>query len=185
MKVRQMAFRSALILILCSVGFMYSQSESVFQQVEEAVAASVKQGVQVGNEAKSFELHSLRGETVSLNDFHGTPVVINFFATWCPPCQEEMPVIVELEKRLTQKGAKFIAVNMTSQEASIAEVEPFLKHFNASFDVLLDETGEVMNMYQIIGIPTTVVIDENGVIVQRINGGLSYSMMEDLYLFRQ
>ncbi|WP_368503790.1 TlpA disulfide reductase family protein [Alkalihalophilus sp. As8PL] len=184
MTIRQAFFRSALIIILCSVGFMYSQSDSVFKQVEEAVAASVKEGVQVGNEATSFELTTLGGETVALNDYHGTPVVINFFATWCPPCQEEMPVIVEMEKRLTNQGAKFIAVNMTSQETSKAEVTPFLKHFGANFDVLLDESGDVMDTYQIIGIPTTIVIDENGIIVQRINGGLSYSMMEDIYLFR-
>ncbi|WP_100373504.1 TlpA disulfide reductase family protein [Bacillus sp. FJAT-45037] len=184
MTVRQAFFRGVLILILCSVGFMYSQSDSVFKQVEEAVAASVKEGVQVGNSAASFELPTLLGKTVALEEYHGKPIVVNFFATWCGPCQEEMPIIMEMEKRLRDQGAVFVAVNMTSQEASKEEITPFLNHYGANFDVLLDETGDVMKAYQIIGIPTTVVIDENGIIVQRINGGLTHSMMEDLYVFR-
>lgn len=163
---------------------MYSQSTSVFQQVEEAVAASVSQGVQVGQEAIPIELTTLQGKQVSLADYTGQPVVLNFFATWCHPCQEEMPVIVEMEKRLRDKGAAFLAINMTSQEQSKSAIKPFLEHYRAYFDPLLDEDGEIMKKYQIIGIPTTVVIDEQGMIIQRINGGLSYGMMEDLILLR-
>ncbi|WP_100404853.1 TlpA disulfide reductase family protein [Bacillus solitudinis] len=184
MKNRQAFYRSVLIILLCGVGFLYSQSKSVFQQVEEAVAASVQQGVQVGNEAAPFQLKTLRGKEVSLSDFIGQPVVINFFATWCGPCQEEMPIIVEMEKRLSAKGVAFLAVNMTSQEENKKEIQPFLNHFRAPFDVLLDEEGDVMEQYQMIGIPTTIVIDEKGVIIQRINGGLTYGVMEDLIVLR-
>lgn len=185
MKSRQAFYRSILIILLCGVGFMYSQSESVYQQVEEAVAASVKEGVQVGQEALPIELSTLQGKQVSLDQYRGAPVVINFFATWCPPCQEEMPVIVEMERRLKEKGAHFLAVNMTSQERSKAEIKPFLTHYGAYFDPLLDVDGEIMKKYQIIGIPTTIVIDKDGLIVQRINGGLTFELMEDLIIFRQ
>jgi thiol-disulfide isomerase/thioredoxin len=184
MKKKQAFYRSILIVLLCGVGFMYSQSDSVFQQVEESVAASVQRGVQVGQEALPIELTTLNGKQVSLNDYIGKPVVLNFFATWCNPCQEEMPVIVEMEKRLKEKGAVFLAINMTSQEKSKAEIKPFLQHFRATFDPLLDEGGETMKKYQIIGIPTTIVIDEQGMIVQRINGGLTYNLMEDLVVFQ-
>ncbi|WP_227936834.1 TlpA disulfide reductase family protein [Alkalihalobacillus deserti] len=183
-KKNQAFYRSFLILLLCGVGFMYSQSESVYQQVEEAVSASIQQGVQVGQEALSIELTTLNGDVVSLEDYLGQPVVINFFATWCHPCQEEMPVIVEMEKKLKEKGAVFLAVNMTSQERSKKEIRPFLQHYRATFDPLLDLDGEIMKKYQIIGIPTTVIIDEQGMIVQRVNGGLSFELMEDLVLFR-
>lgn len=185
MKSRQAFYRSVLIILLCGVGFMYSQSKTVFQQVDEAVASVVQPGVQVGNEAIPFKLKTLRGEEVALSDFKGKPVVINFFATWCAPCQEEMPIIVEMEKRIKKKGGAFLAINMTSQEKSKKEIQPFLNHFRAPFDVLLDEDGELMKQYQIIGIPTTIVIDENGIIVQRINGVLSYDIMEDLVIFRE
>lgn len=181
----QALYRRILIILLCSVGFMYSQSTSVFEQVEEAVAASVSPGVQVGQEALPIELSTLQGKQVKLDDFKGQQVVLNFFATWCHPCQEEMPVIVEMDKRLREQGAVFLAINLTSQEQSKAEIRPFLDHYRAFFDPLLDEEGEVMDRYQIIGIPTTIVIDEQGIIVQRINGEMSYGMMEDLILLRK
>ncbi len=95
-----------------------------------------------------------------------------------------MPIIVEMEKRLKQQGAAFLAINLTSQERSKAEIQPFLAHYEATFDPLLDEEGKVMEQYQIIGIPTTIVIDEKGFIVQRVNGGLTYQMMEDLIPLR-
>jgi thiol-disulfide isomerase/thioredoxin len=185
MKKSQALYRSILIILLCGVGFMYSQSESVYQQVEEAVANSIQKGVQVGQEALPIELATLRGKKVALDDYIGQPVVINFFATWCHPCQEEMPVIVEMEKKLKENGAALLAVNMTSQERSKQEIAPFLQHYRASFDPLLDEEGEIMKKYQIIGIPTTLVIDEQGVIIQRINGGLTFELMEDLVIFRE
>ncbi|KHF38815.1 TlpA disulfide reductase family protein [Halalkalibacter okhensis] len=184
MKTKQALYRSVLIVLLCGVGFMYSQSESVYQQVEESVAASVQRGVQVGQEALPFELTTLSGEEIALGDYLGKPVVVNFFATWCHPCQEEMPIILEMEKRLKEKGAVFLAINMTSQERSKEEIRPFLQHYRATFDPLLDVEGEVMKKYQIIGIPTTIVIDEQGMIVQRINGGLTYDLMEDLVILR-
>ncbi|ARK31471.1 TlpA disulfide reductase family protein [Halalkalibacter krulwichiae] len=184
MKKKQAFYRSILIILLCSVGFMYSQSESLYQKVEEAVAASVQKGVQVGQEALPIELTTLNGKQVSLDDYIGKPVVINFFATWCAPCQEEMPVIVEMDKKLKERGGVLLAVNMTSQETSKEELRPFLQHFHASFDPLLDDKGEVMKKYQLIGIPTTVVIDEQGVIIQRINGILTFDLMEDLVIFR-
>ena len=185
MKRHQAFYRGILIILLCGLGFMYSQSTSVFQQVEEAVASAASPGVQVGQEALPFELRTLQGKEISLADFSGKPVVLNFFATWCYPCQEEMPVIVEMEKRLRDKGAIFLAINLTSQEQSKKEIKAFLDHFGAYFDPMLDEEGQLLKNYQIIGIPTTIVIDEQGMIVQRINGQLSFSMMEDLILLRE
>ncbi|MDT8862724.1 TlpA family protein disulfide reductase [Alkalihalobacillus sp. MEB130] len=184
MKTKQAFYRSILIILLCGVGFMYSQSESVYQQVEESVAATVQKGVQVGQEALPIELTTLNGEQVSLDEYLGQPVVLNFFATWCHPCQEEMPIILEMEKKLKEKGAAFLAINMTSQEKGKEEIKPFLQHYRANFDPLLDKDGDVMKKYQIIGIPTTIVIDEQGMIVQRINGGLTYEIMEDLVILR-
>ncbi|GAE25291.1 thiol:disulfide oxidoreductase [Halalkalibacter wakoensis JCM 9140] len=184
MKSKQAFYRSVLIILLCGVGFMYSQSDSIYQQVEESVAATVQKGVQVGQEALPIELTTLNGDEVSLDEYLGQPVVLNFFATWCHPCQEEMPIILELEKKVKERGGKFVAINMTSQEKSKEEIRPFLQHFRATFDPLLDQDGEIMKKYQIIGIPTTLVIDEQGIIVQRINGGLTNEIMEDLVLFR-
>ncbi|MBP3949527.1 redoxin domain-containing protein [Bacillus suaedae] len=181
MKRRNQAFyRSVLIILLCGVGFMYSQSETVYQRLEESVAATVQSGVQVGQVAVPFSLNTLSGEEISLEDYAGKNVVLHFFATWCSPCQDEMPLIVEMEKRLKQEGRELVVVNLTSQEQSKSDIRPFLQYFKATFDPLLDEKGEVMKAYQVIGIPTTLVINEEGIIVERINGGLSKDMMEEL-----
>lgn len=182
MKSRRIIYRSILVIFLCGVSLLYSQTPEMFSKVEHAVAASVSKGVQVGQEALPFQLTTLQGKQVALEDYRGKTVVLNFFATWCYPCQEEMPLIVEMEKRLKEKGGHLLAINLTSEESdqSGAGLKTFLSHYNALFDPLLDKEGSLMKEYQIIGIPTTVVIDEHGVIKKRINGGLTYSMMEEL-----
>ncbi|NEU29663.1 TlpA family protein disulfide reductase [bacterium LRH843] len=172
--------RIVLITLLCGVGWMYTHFSSMFQMVE--AMAAPKQGVQAGQEAYPIELTTLQGKQVSLAENKGKPVVLNFFATWCHPCQEEMPVIVEMEKKLREKDAAFLAINLTSEEQKNSKpvLRQFLKHYRAHFDPLLDEQGDVMKKYQIIGIPTTIIIDEQGIVVQRINGGLSHGMMEEI-----
>lgn len=175
---KQMFYRSVLIVLLCAVGFMYSQSQSTFQKLEESVANMIKPGVQVGQQAKDFSLRTLSGQEVALSDYNGKGIVLHFFATWCTPCQEEMPLIVRMEERLKKANRELVVVNLTSQEQSKQEVKPFLDYFRASFDPLMDEKGEVMELYEIIGIPTTLVIDEDGIIVERINGMLSQEMID-------
>ncbi|MFA9457211.1 TlpA disulfide reductase family protein [Halalkalibacter sp. AB-rgal2] len=181
---KQIFYRAALIVLLCVVGFMYSQSQSTFQQLEESVANMVKPGVQIGQQAKEFSLHTLSGKNVSLNDYRGQGIVLHFFATWCAPCQEEMPLIVALDERLKKAGRELVVVNLTSQEQSKSEVKPFLDYFRASFDPMMDEEGDVMELYEVIGIPTTLVIDEDGIVLERINGMLSEEIIDSV-IFKQ
>ncbi len=180
---RRFMYRGVLIFVLLVTAFIYSQSENMVIKAEEAVVAeaSPKKGVQVSQEALPFSLTTLKGKTVSLEDFRGKKVILNFFATWCYPCQEEMPIIVEMEKKLRQDGGVLLAINLTSEERDKgAGLPSFLTYYGASFDPLMDKNGQVLDLYKIFGIPTTILIDENGVIQKRINGQLSYGMMEEL-----
>lgn len=142
-------------------------------------AKQPEEGVFPGQKAPTFSLKTLRGKTASLDEYKGKPLVINLFASWCPPCQEEMPLLNELSKTLGDKG-NVIGVNLTNQERSLDDVKAFVKQFNVPFDVLLDEKGEVGKLYQIIGIPTTLLIDEKGIIQKRYNGMLTEKMIDKI-----
>ncbi|MED1561245.1 alkyl hydroperoxide reductase [Alkalihalobacillus alcalophilus ATCC 27647 = CGMCC 1.3604] len=166
------------------VGAFYYQFETIFQHVDEALAEEVKDGVRIGNQALPIEGKTLRGDGFHLQQLQGKLVVVNFFASWCHPCQEEMPLIVDLERKLKENGSEFVAINLTSQERSLLDVKPFLDNYQASFDPVLDSDGKIMQDYQIIGIPTTLVIDQNGLIVQRIDGMLTPEIIEDLIPLR-
>ncbi|WP_245613763.1 TlpA family protein disulfide reductase [Alkalihalobacterium bogoriense] len=176
---KQMFYFCALFFLMFGIGMVYEQSEPVFQQVEKAVAATASVGAFEGKQAVPFTLKDKDGSEISLQSFQGKRVIVNFFATWCLPCQEEMPALVKYEQTLDENTI-LLGVNLTSQERSKADVEPFLNHFNANFEVLYDETGEVMKQYSIFGIPTTVVINENGVIEKRINGMVTEEMLEEI-----
>ena len=125
------------------------------------------EGVKVGNLAPDFQLQNLDGQTISLSGLQGTPVLINFWATWCPPCRGEMPYIQEIYEEWIDKGLVLLAINIG--EASSA-VRGFMQSQNLSFTVLLDTEQDVAQRYGISGIPTTFFVDKNGIIQDRVVG---------------
>ncbi|WP_078430344.1 peroxiredoxin family protein [Alkalihalobacterium alkalinitrilicum] len=163
-------YSSFLFLLLFVVAFLYEGSNHIFRQVEVAVAASSKVGAFENEKAPNFELLNLEGKKVSLEDFRGQKVILNFFATWCPPCQEEMPLLVEIDEKLQNQNIVMLGVNMTSQERNANAVRSFLSYYKAEYDVVYDVDGKVMKDYRIMGIPTTFIIDEQGIVEKRING---------------
>lgn len=110
-----------------------------------------------------LELKSLDGSTISLNDLRGQPVLLNFWATWCPPCRSEMPHIQELyeDPEWQARDLVILAVDIQESEATARE---FMTSNGYSFTVLLDTKGEVARSYNVRGIPTTVIIDKDGII---------------------
>lgn len=182
MRGKQLLYRGILVVLLCGVALMYTQSKNVLTNVEKAVAASIASGPQVGQEAPAFELMTLQGEGVSLEQYKGKKVILNFFASWCSPCQEEMPLVEQLHKRLQIEDGVMLAVNLTSEEGGEkgSNLKQFLLQYGSTFDPLLDKEGTVMKKYQIIGIPTTIMIDEQGMVTKRINGQLTNGIMEEL-----
>ena len=121
--------------------------------------SSVKPGVT----AKDFELKNLEGETVSLSDYRGNAVMLNFWASWCGPCRYEMPFFQEVyeDTKWQAAGLVIIAVNIGESGAT---AEGFMEANGFGFTVLLDTTGEVANKYNVRGIPATFFIDERGII---------------------
>ncbi len=147
-----------LLVIGCSVVPEPPDGESPTAPVE---------GTQVGNLAPNFQLQNLDGQTVSLSDLRGEPVLINFWATWCPPCRSEMPYIQEIYNEWSDKKLVVLAINIGESSST---VENFMQSYNLSFTVLLDTKQDVAQRYNITGIPTTFFIDKDGIIQDKLIG---------------
>ena len=122
------------------------------------------QGLAAGTSAPEIDLPSLDGARVQLSALHGHPVVVSFWATWCPPCKEEFPELVRIFRAHSATGLLVLAVNGRDQESSTRAVRKFAEHYAAIFPIALDETGMMRSTYQITGLPTTLFVDNAGVI---------------------
>ena len=120
--------------------------------------------------APEISILSLTGEEISLSDFRGHPVILNFWTTWCPPCRAEMPAMQRAFLDYQETGTIILAVNSTSQD-SVAAVENFIDQYGVSIPILLDREGDVASLYQITSLPTTYFIDKSGIIREVVIGG--------------
>ena len=115
---------------------------------------------QINAPAPDFELKSLTGEKKHLADYQGKVVVLNFWATWCGPCKDEMPFFQEIYERYGSE----IAVLAVNNQETVDKVSPFVEELGLTYEILMDNDGSVATQYQVIGFPTTYFIDPNGII---------------------
>ena len=142
---------------------------------------SVKEGIYKGEIPPDFKLKDLQGREVSLKSYRGKVVLLNFWATWCPPCRKEIPSMVKLYKRYKDKGLEIIGVNLDKLDKS--GVEKFSLEYNIDFPILLDPAGKVATLYGITVLPTTFILDRNGKIQEKVAGGKDWSSEENLKIF--
>ncbi|USK36022.1 redoxin domain-containing protein [Bacillus sp. F19] len=138
-----------------------------------------KEGLEIGNKPPEFELEMLNGEKVNLEDVKGKKVMINFWATWCPPCEAEMPEMQKLQNEHPDELV-VLAVNMTNAEKSREDVETFISKRNLTFPVALDKDGRVSVQYEVYSYPTTYFLDEEGKILNISRGAMTQETMEKL-----
>ena len=117
--------------------------------------------------APDFEAPDLAGHTIRLSGLRGRVVLLNLWATWCPPCREEMPSMQEVYTKLRDRGLVLLAV---SEDEERDTVPHFVEEMKLSFPVLLDPQHEVGDRYGVWGYPETFVIDRNGFVVERVIG---------------
>ena len=129
---------------------------------------------QVGKQAPDFQLPNLEGRSISLSDFQGKPILLNFWATWCGPCRHEMPFIQAIFEEQSNNGLVMLAIDIGEPAPA---VNNFLQSNNFSFPVLLDTDRDVAQDYNIRAIPTTFFIDKDG-IIQDIKIGAFSNMIE-------
>ena len=130
---------------------------------------------QAGKPAPDFELNSMDGSKVRLSDFRGHPVLINYWATWCPPCREELPIIQE---RLEKYAPDLVVLAINAGEDP-ETVENYIAQNDFSFQVLLDPEWKAEALFGIYAYPTSVFIDREGLIQGRYVGGMSEDILDD------
>lgn len=139
-------------------------------------------GLQQGNLPPDFELETLDGEMVKLSDMKGKKVVLNFWATWCPPCKAEMPHMENYYSSNAEKdNVEILSVNLTTGEnRGVKAVQEFVDAYELTFKIPLDEEGIVGETYQVYSIPTTFMLNTDGTISQKIVGPMDEAIMEQL-----
>lgn len=115
--------------------------------------------VEVNSEAPDFTLETLAGSNLRLQEHRGEVVLINFWASWCGPCRQEMPILDRLHKRYAEAGFSVLGVNV---EGKRKPAEKVAKKAKVTFPVLIDAGQKVSEMYELEAMPTTVVVDRNG-----------------------
>ena len=127
-----------------------------------------------------FSLPDVNGQQVTLSDFKGKIVFLNFWTTWCPECRIEMPSMEKLHRKLKGKDFEMIAVNL--QEPAL-RVKDFLKKYPLTFTILLDSKGKIGPQFGIRAVPTTFILDKNGGIIGRALGSRPWDSKESMALF--
>ncbi|MCL1813555.1 MAG: TlpA family protein disulfide reductase [Treponema sp.] len=118
-----------------------------------------------------FTLPLLNGGNAVLSSYRGKVVILNFWATWCPPCRAEMPSMETLYQRLKSQGLEILAVDLREDKAT---VQQFIRNSRFTFPVLLDEDGKTGSKYGISAIPTSFIVDREGKIVSKIVGSIAW-----------
>lgn len=139
-----------------------------------APEGSVTQGAipapQKGFLAPDFALATADGKMVRLSELRGRPVVLNVWASWCPPCREEMPALERVHQAYQGQGVVILGLNSTFQD-SREEALAFAAGQGLSFPIVFDEQGQATRLYQVRALPTTFFIDAQGIIQEVIAGG--------------
>lgn len=110
----------------------------------------------------TYQLTDLEGRPIRLADLRGKAVWINFWTTWCPPCQSEVPILRDVSERYRDRGLELIAISV--QETSPADVRAYAERYQLGYTIGFDGSGEIFHEYKAYGLPTQVFIDPNGVI---------------------
>lgn len=148
--------------------------------------------VEVGSQAPAFAATDLTGRPVSLEQLRGEVVLLNVWATWCPPCRDEMPSMQRLHERLHESGLRVVAVSVDAASGGFGaggqpggDVAAFVKEMGLDFTIWRDPEGDVERAYRTTGVPESFVIDRDGTIVKKVIGGTEWDTPANVELFER
>lgn len=162
------------LIAIVAIQNPFKKSETVIWKLQN----NENTGLDIGNQAPDFILKSIDGKNVQLSSFRGKKsVVVNFWATWCPPCREEMPAFEEIFARNKDK-LEILGVNLQESERAINN---FVEDIPITFTLLLDPNAETKKLYNVFTQPVTYFIDKNGIIADKKFGPLTEQEIEDKF----
>ena len=159
---------SGLVIAIAVAGLLLTQGGAKNE-------SSSKPSSETKESAPDFTLALLDGKKFHLGDYKGKPVLINFFASWCLPCREEMPVLEKVVNEYEPKGVIFLGVAVDDTEIKMKD---FVAKYGVTFPVGLDKTAAIQKSFGIYGIPTTYFIDKQGVINYSHSGSVTEELLQ-------
>ncbi len=153
------------LFLFAGLGWIWFSKASPGSTTNGAIPAPQK-----GFLAPDFSLESSTGEVITLSSLRGQPVLINIWASWCPPCRAEMPAMQRVYQDYQAQGLIILAVNATNQDRA-SDALDFAQQNGLSFPILFDTTGDVSRQYRIRALPTSFFVDTNGIIREVVIGG--------------
>lgn len=176
--------------ILVSAYFGYDFLTSTYNKKNSGIQSEVKENNDTQNnkqsnfkkkvKASDFTVYDEKLNEVKLSDYQGVPVVLNFWASWCPPCREEMPGFNEVSKKYGEDKIAILMINLTDgQRETMTGAKTFILKNNYKMKTLFDNNMEAANKYNITSIPRTIFIDKDGYITQDYSGSISEENLEN------
>ena len=148
-----------------------------FHRVPSGIAALPPESIPLrGHPAPEFSLQTLDGEALSLSELRGQAIVLNFWATWCPPCRAEMPELQAAYQAYRSGGLVVLGVNQ-AEEAPV--VRAYLEELGLTFPVVLDANYEAASLYAVNSLPTTFFIDRDGIIRGMVVGQMNAALLNE------
>ncbi len=170
----------AFVLVVAVIYWYSTQMNvSTVQAAPAAQGQKVSQTQKQPPMAPNFTLKDIEGNDVSLSDYKGKVVFVNFWATWCPPCRGEIPDLIKLQEKYGKDGFAILGISV-DQQNSIGKVPGFVKKMGMNYPVLYSQIDVVRNYGGIESIPTTFVINRDGRALGKIVGARSYEAFEKI-----
>ncbi len=165
-------------LLLLVVGFFYFRPASSSRPSYESVKIA-----EIGDSAPDFQLEDTAGNKVTLAGLRGKVVLVNFWATWCPPCRAEMPSMEKLNDAMADEDFVMLAINVEENGRSV--VPAFLEKNPHDFSVLYDDQGVVQEKYGVYQFPKSFVVRKDGVIDDKVVGAIDWAHPETIAYFKE
>lgn len=157
------------LAIIGLVWYFDSPSGAGSSQSITLTAAASGPAPKIGREAPDFSVQTLDGQTYNLSDFRGQPVWINFWASWCPPCQSETPILREMDEQFRDRGLTLVAVQV---QQTVEDGRHYADTYGLEYRIGADVSAAIFRTYKVFALPTQFFIDPDGVIVGVVNGPL-------------